>query len=166
MMSGAGVGGASMELDFFGMEKGSGGGNFSSSSSQSQFQKLLQQNNTTNGVQTAISKINPQLLKTVINGKSTETFPALPNLTPELVCILLCIMENKQKSANCSSTKPKRSTASASPLSLLSDVKILCEGRSLVKSDGVAWLYRGFNISCVVIIVYCVSTSTVSCLPY
>ncbi|MCL7043955.1 hypothetical protein MKW94_020460 [Papaver nudicaule] len=104
MMSGAGVGGASMELDFFGMEKGSGGGNSSSSSSQSQFQKLLQQNNGTNGVQTAISKINPQLLKTVIDGKPTETFPPLPvynpirngseNLTPESVSTPLTIFYN------------------------------------------------------------------------
>ncbi|KAI3962213.1 hypothetical protein MKX01_030763 [Papaver californicum] len=106
MMSGAGLGGggASMELDFFGMEnKGSGGGNSSSSSSQSQFQKLLQHKNT-NGVQTAISKMNPQLLKTVIDGKSTENFPPLPvynpirngseNITPGMVSTPLTIFYN------------------------------------------------------------------------
>ncbi|KAI3997557.1 hypothetical protein MKX01_029388 [Papaver californicum] len=105
MMSGAGLGGgASMELDFFGMEnKGSGGNSSSSSSSQSQFQKLLQQNNT-NGVQTAISKINPQLFKTVIDGKSTENFPPLPvynpirngseNITPGMVSTPLTIFYN------------------------------------------------------------------------
>ncbi|RZC86731.1 hypothetical protein C5167_030076 [Papaver somniferum] len=101
MMSGAG--GASLELDFFGMENKGSGGNSSSSSSQSQFQKLLQQNNT-NGVQTAISKINPQLLKTVIDGKSTENFPPLPvynpirngseNLTPGMVSTPLTIFYN------------------------------------------------------------------------
>lgn len=100
MMSGAG---ASLELDFFGMENKGSGGNSSSSSSQSQFQKLLQQNNT-NGVQTAISKINPQLLKTVIDGKSTENFPPLPvynpirngseNLTPGMVSTPLTIFYN------------------------------------------------------------------------
>ncbi|KAI3941004.1 hypothetical protein MKW98_016700 [Papaver atlanticum] len=103
MMSGAGGGGASLELDFFGMENKGSGGNSSSSSSQSQFQKLLQQNNT-NGVQTSISKINPRLLKTVIDGKSTENFPPLPvynpirngseNLTPGMVSTPLTIFYN------------------------------------------------------------------------
>ncbi|MCL7029934.1 hypothetical protein MKW94_030311 [Papaver nudicaule] len=52
-----------VELDFFGMEK-------ESSSSKSQFQKFLQQRR---GMQSAITKLNPELLRTVINSGVAST---------------------------------------------------------------------------------------------
>ncbi|KAF8378054.1 hypothetical protein HHK36_029388 [Tetracentron sinense] len=63
-----------VELDFFEMEK--------ENPSKSQFQKLLKQRRTVRGIQSAISKINPQLLKTVIEsgtatGSSDGKSPAI-----------------------------------------------------------------------------------------
>ncbi|OVA09644.1 Tify [Macleaya cordata] len=74
-MSGA----SSVELDFFGMEKGS--------SSKSQFQKLIEQRRNVRAVQTAISIINPQLLKTVIGSgaSSASADGKLPENEQELV---------------------------------------------------------------------------------
>ncbi|KAI3929687.1 hypothetical protein MKX01_025855 [Papaver californicum] len=56
-----------VELDFFRMEKENSS---SLSSSKSQFQKFLQQRR---GLQSAISKLNPELLKTVINSGVAST---------------------------------------------------------------------------------------------
>ncbi|XP_010249160.1 PREDICTED: protein TIFY 9 [Nelumbo nucifera] len=55
---------ATVELDFFGMEK--------ENPSKSQFQKFLDQRKTIRDIQSAISKINPQLLKTVIASGTAE----------------------------------------------------------------------------------------------
>ncbi|OVA17397.1 Tify [Macleaya cordata] len=55
-----------VELDFFGLAEKENTSS-SSSSSKSQFQKLLEQQRTVRGMQSAISKLNPQLLKNVIS---------------------------------------------------------------------------------------------------
>ncbi|KAF5741204.1 putative Jasmonate-zim-domain protein 10 [Tripterygium wilfordii] len=55
---------APVELDFFGMEKETG------SSSKSQFQKFLDRQRSLRGIQTGISKINPEILKSVISSGS------------------------------------------------------------------------------------------------
>ncbi|XP_062156175.1 protein TIFY 9 [Alnus glutinosa] len=53
-----------VELDFFGMEK--------ENSSKSQFQKFLDRQRSFRGMQSAISKINPQVLKSVIASGSVN----------------------------------------------------------------------------------------------
>uniref|UniRef100_A0A2N9I5A2 Protein TIFY n=1 Tax=Fagus sylvatica TaxID=28930 RepID=A0A2N9I5A2_FAGSY len=79
---------ATVVLDFFGMEKESSFS--SSSSSKSQFQKFLDRQRSFRGMQSAISKINPEVLKSVIsagsvsqgseNGsKSSVSVPSSPN---------------------------------------------------------------------------------------
>ncbi|XP_038703314.1 protein TIFY 9-like isoform X1 [Tripterygium wilfordii] len=55
---------APVELDFFGMEKETG------SSSKSQFQKFLHRQRSLGGIQAGISKINPEILKSVISSAS------------------------------------------------------------------------------------------------
>ncbi|XP_030956837.1 protein TIFY 9 [Quercus lobata] len=69
---------ATVELDFFGMEKES-----SSSSSKSQFQKFLDRQRSIRGMQSAISKINPEVLKSVIGSGSVNngsgSVPSSPN---------------------------------------------------------------------------------------
>ncbi|KAL4361414.1 hypothetical protein GQ457_04G006060 [Hibiscus cannabinus] len=82
---------ASVELDFFGMEK--------ENSCKSQFQKFLDRRRSLRGLQGAISKMNPELIKSVIasgltnplsqdqidSNKPEETqslFPALHLLAP------------------------------------------------------------------------------------
>ncbi|KAI3862541.1 hypothetical protein MKX03_037645 [Papaver bracteatum] len=57
-----------VELDFFRMEKENSSSSLSSS--KSQFQKFLQQQR---GMQSAISKLNPELLRTVINSGAAST---------------------------------------------------------------------------------------------
>ncbi|PON91819.1 Jasmonate-zim domain protein [Trema orientale] len=67
---------ATVELDFFGMER-------DQPSSKSQFQKFLHRQRSFRGIQNAISKINPQVLKSVIasgslNQKSDNAVPTDP----------------------------------------------------------------------------------------
>ncbi|PON51907.1 Jasmonate-zim domain protein [Parasponia andersonii] len=67
---------ATVVLDFFGMER-------DQSSSKSQFQKFLHRQRSFRGIQNAISKINPQVLKSVIasgsvNQKSDNAVPIDP----------------------------------------------------------------------------------------
>ncbi|KAE8686491.1 hypothetical protein F3Y22_tig00111059pilonHSYRG00060 [Hibiscus syriacus] len=64
---------ASVELDFFGMEK--------ENSCKSQFQKFLDRRRSFRGLQGAISKMNPQLIKSVI--ASGLTNPAASENGPE-----------------------------------------------------------------------------------
>ncbi|KAF3944558.1 hypothetical protein CMV_028984 [Castanea mollissima] len=72
---------ATVELDFFGMEKESSSS--SSSSSKSQFQKFLDRQRSIRGMQSAISKINPEVLKSVIGFGSVNngsgSVPSSPN---------------------------------------------------------------------------------------
>lgn len=58
---------AMVELDFFGIEK--------DSSNKTQFQKLFNRRRSFRGFQSAISKINPQVLKTVIGSGSGTHIP-------------------------------------------------------------------------------------------
>ncbi|KAF5449266.1 hypothetical protein F2P56_029730 [Juglans regia] len=91
---------ATVVLDFFGMEKESPHSSSSSSSSKSQFQKFLDRQRSFRGMQSAISKINPEVLKSVIasgsanqgsetgtpiptkNSVSVPSSPALPVYAP------------------------------------------------------------------------------------
>ncbi|KAL5552567.1 hypothetical protein UlMin_039968 [Ulmus minor] len=67
---------ATVELDFLGLER-------DSSSKSSQFQKFLHRQRSFRGIQSAISKINPEVLKSVINqNKSENAVPALPVYIP------------------------------------------------------------------------------------
>ncbi|KAL6350147.1 hypothetical protein AAG906_004085 [Vitis piasezkii] len=59
---------AAMELDFFGMEK-------DGTTAKSQFQRFLGRRRSFRGMQSAISKINPDLLKTVIASGSVSQAP-------------------------------------------------------------------------------------------
>lgn len=73
---------ATVELDFFGMEKESSSS--SSSSSKSQFQKFLDRQRSIRGMQSAISKINTEVLKSVIgsgsvNNNGSGSVPSSPN---------------------------------------------------------------------------------------
>ncbi|GMN49341.1 hypothetical protein TIFTF001_018498 [Ficus carica] len=68
---------ATVELDFFGLERDSSSTitttTTSSSSSKSQFQKFLHRQRSFRDIQSAISKINPELLKSVIaSGSATR----------------------------------------------------------------------------------------------
>ncbi|KAF5443608.1 hypothetical protein F2P56_036152 [Juglans regia] len=89
-----------VELDFFGMEKESSSS--SSSSSKSQFQKFLDRQRSFRGMPSAISMINPEVLKSVIastanqgseacnaipskNLVSVPSSPVLPVYTPPIV---------------------------------------------------------------------------------
>nr|UOI39559.1 Jasmonate-zim-domain protein [Betula platyphylla]UVJ47658.1 jasmonate-zim domain protein 10 [Betula platyphylla] len=90
---------ATVELDFFGMEK--------ESSSKSQFQKFLDRQRSFGGMQSAISKINPEVLKSVISSGSVNhgcecgnpipskisvsvpSSPALPVYTPPVLSFRL-----------------------------------------------------------------------------
>ncbi|MBA0878332.1 hypothetical protein Goshw_020177 [Gossypium schwendimanii] len=58
---------ATVELDFFGMEK--------ANSCKSQFQKFLDRRRSFRGIQGAISKMNPELIKSVIASGSTNRNP-------------------------------------------------------------------------------------------
>ncbi|KAL4311369.1 hypothetical protein GQ457_01G001730 [Hibiscus cannabinus] len=58
---------ATVELDFFGMEK--------ANSSKSQFQKFIDRRRSIRGIQGAISKMNPELIKSVISSGSTNRTP-------------------------------------------------------------------------------------------
>lgn len=64
---------ASVELDFFKMEK--------DNSSKSQFQKLFDRRRSFRGIQSAISTINPEVVKTVIASGSAT--PCLTGKSPE-----------------------------------------------------------------------------------
>ncbi|KAK2636885.1 hypothetical protein Ddye_031677 [Dipteronia dyeriana] len=59
---------ANVELDFFGMERKE-----NSSSNQSQFKKLFNRQRSFRDIQGAISKINPEILKSVIASGSVST---------------------------------------------------------------------------------------------
>ncbi|KAK3223760.1 hypothetical protein Dsin_010785 [Dipteronia sinensis] len=59
---------ANVELDFFGMERKD-----NSSSNQSQFKKLINRQRSFRDIQGAISKINPEILKSVIASGSAST---------------------------------------------------------------------------------------------
>ncbi|CAK9328656.1 unnamed protein product [Citrullus colocynthis] len=59
---------ATVELDFFGLEK--------EASSKSQFHALLHRKRSFRGIQSAISKINPELLKSVIGSASISLPPS------------------------------------------------------------------------------------------
>ncbi|XP_062110726.1 protein TIFY 9 [Humulus lupulus] len=56
---------ATVELDFFGMER-------DQSSSKSQFQKFVHRQRSFRGIQSAISKINPEVLKSVIANRKSD----------------------------------------------------------------------------------------------
>ncbi|KAE8703071.1 Protein TIFY 9 [Hibiscus syriacus] len=58
---------ATVELDFFGMEK--------ANSCKSQFQKFLDRRRSFRGIQGAISKMNPELIKSVISYGSMNRSP-------------------------------------------------------------------------------------------
>ncbi|XP_022953182.1 protein TIFY 9-like isoform X1 [Cucurbita moschata] len=60
---------ATVELDFFGLEK--------KASSRSQFHNLLHRKRSFRGIHSAISKINPELLKSVI-GSASIALPPTP----------------------------------------------------------------------------------------
>ncbi|KAK0575326.1 hypothetical protein LWI29_037257 [Acer saccharum] len=59
---------ANVELDFFGMERKE-----NSSSNQSQFKKLINRQRSFRDIQGAISKINPEILKSLIASGSAST---------------------------------------------------------------------------------------------
>ncbi|KAE8679951.1 Protein TIFY 9 [Hibiscus syriacus] len=58
---------ATFEFDFFGMEK--------ANSCNSQFQKFLDRRRSLRGIQGAISKMNPELIKSVISSDSSNQSP-------------------------------------------------------------------------------------------
>ncbi|CAB4264102.1 unnamed protein product [Prunus armeniaca] len=70
---------ATVELDFFGMDQHRD----PSSASKSQFQKFLHRQRSFRGIQNAMSKIKPQVLKSVIAPKAEKIpFPSLPVYIP------------------------------------------------------------------------------------
>ncbi|GAV71477.1 tify domain-containing protein/CCT_2 domain-containing protein [Cephalotus follicularis] len=65
---------ATVELDFFGLEK--------ETSSKSQFQKFLHSQRSFRGIQNGISNINPELelIKSVIDSKKSFSVPSTPKM--------------------------------------------------------------------------------------
>lgn len=99
---------ATVELDFFGMQKESSSS--SSSSSKSQFQKFLDRQRSIRGMQSAISKINPEVLKSVIGSGSMNngsgSVPSSPNREQILFPVVCSAPTLRPTSENLSDSAP------------------------------------------------------------